>query len=1296
MSPRAVVYEDTCCNVLFDWLYSVWLFCGFAVMKARAIRLMLGISLIAMLMVAGPQVAPSSEASAGTGVINTLDYGTELTSGGAWCWRGYAFKVSVQTTVTHIVGGPDAANAGGFAGGIYEAGTNADGVPDRTTKLLGAVTFPTTNAAEADRGRVSVKLSENIVLEPDQWYVVAQGRVDGSSLHFYVATLNVQDLIEASFRIADWQPQANNAFMVGACTGSASARSSASLASTPTKVAVGFRFESGATVPQIETLDAPLTGQLNDRGNAPTALYMEYSTNGDMTNLSVVLDQAGYEGTVPYVYSSSVAGLSPGTRYYYRARAINDAGAAVGLTKTFVTPGTPAAPAILSATPGVGSATLELSFEDVNEVTNVQYSLNGGAWISRSPASASTTLHVPNLTDGTSYSIRVRAVNQGITGPQSSAVSVTPGIAKPSVATSPVSAITTTSATVTGDVTNDGQATVTARGFVFSTDPNPVREGSATDVPAGSGVGLFSLQIADLRPGTTYYVRAYAINSQGTAYGSQTSFTTQQLSQVLAFTDPLPDVTFGAGPFTVSPTTDADGLTPTLSASPPSVCSVTGPANGAFTVSIEGAGECQLTASQSGNVSYSPAAPILRTFTVEKASQSIAFTAIADRTFSSAPVTLNASGALPVTFTSATTDVCTVAGASVTMIRAGICTITASQSGDSNFLPADAVTRSFQVTKASAQVWFRGGLVRVLPQDGTEVQLPDVAVNPGSVGTLIVDWHDGTPPTTPGRYRVNVTLESDTHQATSIATFVSVIAPQSLPQNMPQPAIGPVMARAEDGEPVVPVKPPSAVTVKRDDQPVNVTVTRPTPTQVKIEEDDGQSAIVFAARTTRTTDERPLAAETDLVLLAGGVLDVSGSGYQHGTTVEVWMFSEPELLGVTTVAADGTFTDQFDVPASVAAGEHVIQLNGTTASGQLGSASIGVLVEVPASNDDPAPLRVGAGPLLRANANGPAGVIGGQKIDLRVDRLTGRRLLGPTVTSLKVSHVDDQSGFNAVLTPHANGRFAAVVNRSVVLSRTATLDGRIDGLAPFTSVHVWVLSEPRMLGRVITNQDGVVELRVRMPEDMAYGSHTLQLVGTARNGQSAGFALGVWIVPDAPVFADVPLDATHGAAITTLATHGHVSGFTDGNFKPQATITRGHAATIIANLFGLDGPAVTDVFADTAGTTHATGIAALAAAGVADGFTDGTFRPSAAITRGQVAMLLARVLDVDMQTAETGSSFADISGRADAPAIAVLHEQGLVAGFADGTFRPDLPMTRAQFASLLVHASNRPQQQDQR
>ena len=1250
---------------------------------------MLGFSLVALLMVAGPQVAPSSEATAGTGVINTLDYGTELTSGGAWCWRGYAFKVSVATTVTHIVGGPDAANTGGFAGGIYEASTNSSGVPDRTTKLLGSVTFPTTNPAQADRGRVSVKLSENIVLDPDRWYVVAQGRVDGSSLHFYVATLNVQDLIAASFRIADWQPQADNAFTVGACTGTASARSSAGLASTPTKVAVGFRFESGASVPQIETLDTPLTGQLNDRGNAPTALYMEYSTNSDMTNLSVVLDQAGYEGTVPYVYSSSVSGLSPGTQYYYRARAINDAGAAVGATKKFVTPGTPAAPTILSANPGVGSATLELSFEDVNEVTNVQYALNGGEWISRSPASASTTLQIPNLTDGISYSIRVRAVNQGITGPQSSAVSVTPGIAKPTVATSSISEVTTTSATVAGDVTSDGQATVIARGFVFSTEPNPVLGGSATNVSAGAGLGSFSVEIGDLNPGTTYYVRAYAINSQGTQYGSQTSFTTQQLSQVLVFTDPLPDVTFGAGPFTVSPTTDADGLTPTLSASPSSVCSVTGPANGAFTVSVEGAGECQLTASQSGNATFSAAAPVLRTFTVEKASQTIAFTAIANRTFSHTSFTLDASAALPVTFTSATTDICTAAGASVTMIRAGTCTITASQAGNSNFLPAGTVTRSFQVTKAPAQIWFRGGLVRVLPQDGLDVLLPEVAVNPDSVGTLIVDWHDGRPPTAAGRFRVNLTFESDTHQANPIATFVSVIAPQSLPQNMPPPAIGPVMERAEDGEPVVPVKPPSAATVKRDDQPVTSTVTRPTTTRVKIEEaptqgNGGGSVIEFAARSTRTADERPLAAETDLVLLAGGVLDVSGSGYQNGTTVEVWMFSEPELLGVTTVATDGTFTDQFDVPASVAAGEHVIQLNGITATGKLGSTSMGVLVEVPASNDDPAPLRVGAGPLLTATSRGPAGMVGTTTIDMRTEVVRPRSLLGRSQDVLVVSHDDDTGGFGARLTPHANDGFGAVTANSIVLSHDAHLEGTVTGFAPFTSVHLWLLSEPRMLGRVITNQNGEATFRLSLPDDATFGRHSVQFVGTTIRGQTAGFAVGAWVVPDAPLFADVAFDMTHGAAITTLGVHGHVSGFSDGMFKPQATITRGHAATMMANLFGFDASDAKDMFTDTGGTTHAAGIAALAAAGVATGFADGTFQPDMAITRGQAALLLSRLIRLEV-SGNDSAVFTDIAGRNDTEAIRALHGAGLVAGFADGSFNPDAPITRAQFASLIVN-----------
>lgn len=94
----------------------------------------------------------------------------------------------------------------------------------------------------------------------------------------------------------------------------------------------------------------------------------------------------------------------------------------------------------------------------------------------------------------------------------------------PTVTTATTNNITYNSATSGGNVTSSGGATVTARGVCWSTSPNPtIEDPHTTD---GSGTGTFVSQITGLQPVTTYYVRAYATNSFGTAYGNEEVFTT--------------------------------------------------------------------------------------------------------------------------------------------------------------------------------------------------------------------------------------------------------------------------------------------------------------------------------------------------------------------------------------------------------------------------------------------------------------------------------------------------------------------------------------------------------------------------------------------------------------------------------------------------------------------------------------------------------------------------------------------------------------------------------------------------
>ena len=95
---------------------------------------------------------------------------------------------------------------------------------------------------------------------------------------------------------------------------------------------------------------------------------------------------------------------------------------------------------------------------------------------------------------------------------------------QPTVSINPISQITESSAQSGGEVTSDGGATVTARGVCWSTSQNPtLSDDFTTD---GSGTGPFTSSITDLECNTTYYVRAYATNSNGTSYGNQVSLIT--------------------------------------------------------------------------------------------------------------------------------------------------------------------------------------------------------------------------------------------------------------------------------------------------------------------------------------------------------------------------------------------------------------------------------------------------------------------------------------------------------------------------------------------------------------------------------------------------------------------------------------------------------------------------------------------------------------------------------------------------------------------------------------------------
>jgi len=94
----------------------------------------------------------------------------------------------------------------------------------------------------------------------------------------------------------------------------------------------------------------------------------------------------------------------------------------------------------------------------------------------------------------------------------------------PTLTTAAITSIETTTAISGGIISSDGASNVTSRGICWSTTTNPTTADSKTS--DGTGTGNFVSNLTGLLPNTTYYVRAYATNSVGTAYGNQVSFST--------------------------------------------------------------------------------------------------------------------------------------------------------------------------------------------------------------------------------------------------------------------------------------------------------------------------------------------------------------------------------------------------------------------------------------------------------------------------------------------------------------------------------------------------------------------------------------------------------------------------------------------------------------------------------------------------------------------------------------------------------------------------------------------------
>jgi len=196
----------------------------------------------------------------------------------------------------------------------------------------------------------------------------------------------------------------------------------------------------------------------------------------------------------------------------------------------------------------------------------------------------------------------------------------------------------------------------------------------------------------------------------------------------------------------------SSGLGISYASTTTSVCTVSG-----ATASFVASGSCSITASQSGSSTYAAATPVTQSFSVNGTPQTITFGSISAQAVGT-PLTLTATATsgLAVSYASTTTPICTVANATATFLAPGMCSITASQSGDGiSYAATVPVTQSFMVNLAPlpvsnspvgtalaaqpVQVLFTAagtlGSVAVLTQGAPNLDFTDAGSDSCTVGT---------------------------------------------------------------------------------------------------------------------------------------------------------------------------------------------------------------------------------------------------------------------------------------------------------------------------------------------------------------------------------------------------------------------------------------------------------------------------------------------------------------------------------------------------------------------------------
>ncbi|MEG2377065.1 MAG: S-layer homology domain-containing protein, partial [Clostridia bacterium] len=148
----------------------------------------------------------------------------------------------------------------------------------------------------------------------------------------------------------------------------------------------------------------------------------------------------------------------------------------------------------------------------------------------------------------------------------------------------------------------------------------------------------------------------------------------------------------------------------------------------------------------------------------------------------------------------------------------------------------------------------------------------------------------------------------------------------------------------------------------------------------------------------------------------------------------------------------------------------------------------------------------------------------------------------------------------------------------------------------------------------------------------------------------------------------------------------YIGGYADGSVRPDTSVTRAQGAKMLSFVMDVEGEDSGKTFSDVP-SSHwgSNAISLLSSADVIGGYADGTFKPDKYLTRAEFVAILTRLVK---PTPSNTNEFSDISGHWAEADICALVNAGFIGGYGDGTFKPDNPIFRAEAVKLINRAVN--------